>query len=95
MPLMSAAIAAIPDNEFKTVRFVMKDGAKTVVVLVSNAALEDIEKPAPDEGTYFHRFKQYRKRFEQMASDKYDKGYVETDGTVCIKAADLPLVSAN
>ena len=95
MPLMPAAIAAIPDNKFKTVRFVMKDGTKTVVILVSNAALEDIEKPAPDDGAYFHRFKQYRKRFEQMASEKYDKGYIEIDGTVCIKAADLPLVSAN
>ena len=95
MPLLPAAIAATPDNKFKTVRFVMKDGTKPVVVLVSNAALEDIEKPEPDEGAHFHRFKQYRKRFERMASDKYDKGYVETDGTVCIKAADLPLVSAN
>jgi len=46
MPLMPAAIAAIPDKKFKTVRFVMKDGTKTVVILVSNAALEDIEKPA-------------------------------------------------
>ena len=30
-----------------------------------------------------------------MASEKYDKGYVEVDGTVCIKTMDLPLVSAN
>jgi|SoimicMinimDraft_9_1059737.scaffolds.fasta_scaffold691784_1 hypothetical protein len=33
--------------------------------------------------------------FERMASEKYDKGYVEVDGTVCIKTMDLPLVSAN
>ena len=95
MPLTPVAMAAVPDNEFKTVRFVMKDGAKTVVVLVSNAALEDIGKTGPAEGAHFRRFKRFRKRFEQMASDKYDKGYVEIDGTVCIKAGDLPLVSAN
>ena len=94
MPLIPAAIAAIPDNKTNAVSFVMKDGTKTVLVLVSNAALEDIEA-APSEGAHFHRFKQYRKRFEQIASGKYDKGYVEIDGTVCIKAADLPLVSAN
>jgi hypothetical protein len=94
MPLMPAAIPAIPDNAFKTVSFVMKDGTKTVVVLVSNAALEDIE-PVTSIGAHFRRFKRYRRRFEQMASDKYDRGHVELDGTVCIKAADLPLVSAN
>ena len=42
MPLTPAAIPAIPDHQFKTVRFVMKDGTKSVVVLVSNAALEDM-----------------------------------------------------
>ena len=94
MPLMPAAIPAIPDDKYKTVRFVMKDGTKSVVVLVSNAALEDIE-PVTRTGTPFRRFKRYRKRFEKMASDKYDRGHVELDGTVCIKAADLPLVSAN
>ncbi|MEI9900471.1 MAG: hypothetical protein WDN31_10490 [Hyphomicrobium sp.] len=26
---------------------------------------------------------------------KYDKGYVEVDGTVCIKANDLPLVCSD
>jgi len=26
-----------------------------------------------------------------MASYKYDKGYVEADGTVCIRLMDLPL----
>jgi len=95
MPLMPAAVAAIPDNRFGTVRFVMKDGTKTVVVLVSNAALDDIERAVPDDGSHFLCFKRYRKRFEQMASDKYDKGHVEVDGTVCIKARDLPLESAN
>jgi len=33
--------------------------------------------------------------FERMASEKYDKGHVEVDGTVSIKTMDLPLESAN
>jgi hypothetical protein len=95
MPLMSAAVAAMPDDLLRAVRFVMKDGTKPVVIFVSHAALEDTESARLDEGGYFHRFKQYRKLFEQMASYKYDKGYVEVDGTVCIRAVDLPLNSAN
>ncbi len=95
MPLMPAAVAAIPDATFRTVRFVMKDGAKPVVVLVSNAVLENMESATYDHGSYFRRFKRHRKQFERMASDKYDKGYLETDGTVCIRTMDLPLKSAH
>jgi hypothetical protein len=95
MPLMSAAVAAIPDDLRRAVRFVMKDGTKPVVIFVSHAALEDTESALLDESGYFHRFKQYRKLFEQMASYKYDEGYVEVDGTVCIRSMDLPRRSAN
>jgi hypothetical protein len=95
MPLMPAAIAAMPDNTLRTVRFVMRDGTKPVVVQVANAVLESIESTTYDTGSYFRRFKRHRKLFERMASEKYDKGYVEVDGTVCIKTMDLPLVSAN
>ncbi len=92
MPLMTAAIAAVPDNRSGTVRVLMKDGTRPVVVLVSHAALED-RSALPDGDGYFHQFKQYRKFFEHVASYKYDKGYVEPDGTVCIRLMDLPLDS--
>ena len=95
MPLIPAAVAAVPDGLLGVVRFVMKDGTKPVVVLVSHAALEDTESAPLNESGYFNRFKQYRRLFEQMASYKYAKGCVETDGTVCIRATDLPVVSAN
>ncbi len=95
MPLMSAAVAAVPDDHLRVVRFVMKDGTKPVVVMVSHAALEDAEGVPLSECDHFHRFKRYRRLFEQMASYKYDKGYVEVDGSVCIRAKDLPLDSTN
>ncbi len=95
MPLMPAAVAAIPDSRLKTVRFVMRDGTKTVAVMVSNAVLEAIESTTYDTGSYFRRFKRHRKQFERLASDKYDKGHVETDGTVYMKTMDLPPESAN
>ena len=95
MPLTPAAVAAMPDDLLRGVRFVMKDGTKPVVIFVSHAALEDTESALLDGSGYFHRFKQYRKLFEQMASYKYDKGYVEVDGTVCIRSMDLPRNSTN
>jgi hypothetical protein len=70
-------------------------GLCLMLILGSGLVEDHIERAAPDDGSYFLCFKRYRKRFEQMASDKYDKGHVEVDGTVCIKARDLPLESGN
>ena len=36
MPLMAAAVAAIPDDLRRAVRFVMKDGTKPVVIFDFN-----------------------------------------------------------
>jgi hypothetical protein len=73
----------------------MRDGTKRIDVLVSNAVLDDLDHVSPEECSYFHRFKEHRLRFEYIASEKYDKGYVEGDGTVCIKAIDLPLLCSD
>jgi hypothetical protein len=95
MPLTRAAIPAVQDTLKGIVRFVMKDGAKRVNVVVSNAALDDLDYVSHRDCSYFHRFKEHRPHFEAIASRKYDKGYVEIDGTVCIKTMDLPLVSSD
>ena len=95
MPLTRAAIPAVQDTTHGVVRFVMRDGGKRVDVLVSSTVLDDLEHVSPDECSYFHRFKENRQRFEYIASKKYDKGYVEVDGTVCIRAMDLPLISSD
>ncbi len=95
MSLRRAAMPAVQDTARGIVRFVMKDGTKRVDVIVSNAALEDLDDVSVRECSYFHRFKEHRLHFETIARDKYDKGYVETDGTVCIRTADLPFVSAD
>ena len=90
MPLRSVARAAIPDPTLKAVRFAMKDGAKTVTVLISAPALDDVDIPQPDDARYLARFKKFRKNFERLASDKYDRGEVESDGTVMLGAMDIP-----
>lgn len=73
----------------------MSDGSKRVKVVVSHAALDDIDVASVDQRSYVHRFKEHRRRFESIASDKYDKGYVETDGTVCIKVMDIPFLGSD
>lgn len=95
MPLTRAAIAAVQDTTRGIVRFVMKDRGKRVDVLVSNAALDAFDYASPEECSYFHRFKEHRIQFEMIASRKYDKGYVELDGTVCIKTNDLPFTCSD
>jgi len=95
MPLMPAAIPAVQDTNRGIVRFVMSDGEKRVNIVVSHAALDDVDDIWPDDYSYVRRFKEYRRRFESIASEKYDKGYIETDGTVCIKAADIPFLASD
>ena len=95
MPLTRAALPAVQDTTRGIVRFVMRDGGKRVNIVVSNAALDDMDYATPDECSYFHRFKEHRPKFEAIASRKYDKGYVELDGTVNIKTNDLPFVATD
>jgi hypothetical protein len=95
MPVIPVAQAAVAGPSLRAVRFAMKDGGKKIAVLVSNPALEHIEIAPVDRDAYFGTFKLYRRSFEKIASRKYDNGYVEIDGTVCIRAMDVPLASAN
>jgi hypothetical protein len=91
MPLIPVAQAAAADSSLRAVRFAMKDGSKKVTVLVSSHALENVEI-AEDHG-YFCTFKLNRKTFERIASTKYENGFVEPDGTVCIRALDMPVAA--
>ena len=95
MPLMPIARPAIADRMIRAVRFTMQDGSRPVDVLVSNPALESMDIAPIEQDDYFATFKIYRKSFERIASHKYDKGHVEIDGTVCIRAMDVPRGSAN
>ncbi len=95
MPLLPFARPAIADRNTRAVRFTMKDGSRPVDVLVSPPALENIDIVPIEQEDYFATFKLYRKSFEQIASQKYDRGHIEIDGTVCIRAMDVPLASVN
>lgn len=89
MPLQPVAQPGALVDGGEGVCFAMNDGGRTVSVLVSRHALEDIDPPEHGEELML-RFNEYREQFEQIASDKYDKGLIEGDGTVCIRGRDLP-----
>lgn len=93
MPLLPVARPAQLDPVPGAVRFSMKDGARTVEILVSSTALENVGTWSTDDDAHMSAFKQHRKGFEQIASAKYDRGHVEIDGTVCIRTRDLSRVS--
>src|ERR1700682_1699366 len=88
MPLMPVAKAAVFDRNLRAVHFTMKDGSRAITVLVSNPALVNIEIAPTDR--YLQTFKLYGHSLERSASTKYEKGFVEPDGTVCIRAMDVP-----
>jgi hypothetical protein len=93
MPLITAGEPAALIRDRRGVIFTMKDDARAIRVLVSLQALEDIDPPDHGE-KHIERFNEYRLQFEEIARQKYDKGFVEQDGTICIRGRDLPGLGA-
>jgi hypothetical protein len=76
MPLISIGRPSTFDNDHEGVLFPMNDGAHTVNILISRHALEGVD-PAAHVLGHIERFNEYRRQFEQIASDKYDSGLLE------------------
>lgn len=72
MPLILVEQLGTLDDDRDGVLSPMIDGADTISILVSGHALEDVDPPAHVDG-HMERFNEYRRQFEQIASDKYDK----------------------
>jgi hypothetical protein len=80
------------DRRFQQVTS-MLGGAGLVAVLVTHAALEEIESPRPQKDGYLGRFEKHRNKLEQIASSKHQRGQVEVSGVVIVHAGDLGLIS--
>jgi hypothetical protein len=89
MPLKKVEQPATLIDEREGVRFTMIGAGRTVHVFVSRHALEYIAWSEHGNG-HVERFNEYRCQFEQIASEKYDDGLIERDGTICIRGRDLP-----
>jgi hypothetical protein len=87
---MSLASVGSPAwNTIRGVRFDMRYGPTLIAVLVTHAALQDIERMPAGAGGYLGRFEKHRDALEKAASAKYQRGELEEDGAVIVQAGDL------
>ena len=84
-----SSISNPPHETIRGVRFAMLGGSRLVAILVTHAALEEIEAPRPEKEGYLGRFERYRDKLEQIASSKHHRGHVETTGAVIVHPHDL------
>ena len=89
MSLIPSATPAQSDKQHNVVRFLMKDGARPIPILISYKALERFGSAAGCCKSSFDAFKRNRKLFERVARDKYMQGNLESDGTIVIRQADV------
>ena len=87
---MSLSPVANPAWEtIRGVRFAMLYGSTLVAVLVTHAALDDIERARPRVGEHLACFNKHRDAIEKIASLKHQRGQCEESGAVIVHAGDL------
>jgi Protein of unknown function (DUF1488) len=75
-------------NTVRGVRFSMLCGPTLVGVVVTHAALDEIES-RPQEGGYLACFNKHRRALERVASAKHQRGEIEEGGAVIVQASDM------
>lgn len=87
---MSLSSVANPAWEtIRGVRFAMLYGSTLVAVLVTHAALDDIERARSRVGEHLACFNKHRDAIEKIASLKHQRGQCEESGAVIVQAGDL------
>ena len=87
---MSLRSVANPAWEtIRGVRFAMLYGPTLVTVVVTHAALGDIEHVSPGVGGPLACFNRHRDVIEQVASAKHQRRQLEESGAVIVQAGDL------
>jgi Protein of unknown function (DUF1488) len=71
------------------VRFAMLCGPTLVAILVTHAALDDIERAPPGMGGRLACFNKHRDALELAASAKHQRGQHDESGAVIVDAGDL------
>lgn len=78
-----------PWETIRGVQFAMLDGPILVPVLVTQEALDDIERGSPEVAGHLGCFGKHRDAIEQAASAKHQRGQLEGNGAVLVQAGDL------
>ena len=67
----------------------MLHGSTLVAVLVTHAALDDLERARPGVGRYLACFNKHRDAIEEVANVKHQRGQCEENGAVIVQHGDL------
>jgi uncharacterized protein DUF1488 len=87
---MSLSPVACPAWEtIRGVRFAMLYGPTLVTVLVTQAALDEIDRATTEMGGRLACFHKHRNAIEQVASVKHQRGLLEESGAIVVQAGDL------
>lgn len=87
---MSLSSVACPAwGSIRGVRFTMLYGSTFVTVLVTHAALDDIDHETTGGGGHLACFDKHRDAIEQVASVKHQRGLLDQSGAVIVQAGDL------
>ena len=87
---MSLSSIANPACEtIRGVRFFMLHGPTLVTIVVTHAALSEIEDIAPGVGGHLACLEKHRDAFEHVADIKHQRGVVEETGAVIVQSGDL------
>jgi hypothetical protein len=77
-------------NTARGVRFAMQYGPTLVAVMVTHAALDNIELATPGVGGHLACFNKHRETIEEVANAKHQRGQLdEESGAVIVEAGDL------
>ena len=87
---MSLSPIACPAWEsIRGVRFAMLYGPTLITVLVTHAALDDIDLATTRVGGHLACFHKHRDAIEQVVNVKHQRGQVEESGAGLVQAGDL------
>ena len=80
-------------NTVRCVRFGMLHGPTLVAVLVTHAALDEIQQGSHGEEGHLACFNRHRDELERAASNKHQRRQLEESGDVVVEVADLKCLS--
>ena len=84
-----SSIANHACETIRGVRFFMLHVPTLVTVIVTHSALNEIEDITPGVGGHLASLEQHQDEFEQVASEKHQRGRIEENGAVIVQAGDL------
>jgi len=85
------SLSSIANPAWETIRgvsFSMLHGPTLVTIVVTHAALSEIDDVTPGVGGHLACFQKHRHAFEHIASVKHQRGLLEESGAVIAQVGD-------